>query len=138
MAKKLTAKLSDGTEWEAEEFARDVTGTVHVKLTPLKPEPPKEIFVRTYGDGTISASYRSKDEAIKYTGAQSGPSSNIHRYTLAPEPEPEKKPREWWVVKDTEWPNMWCFFNTKDEALEHVKANQLYRTGPFLAREVVE
>lgn len=50
----------------------------------------------------------------------------------------KREPREWWCVKDTEWPNMYCFFGSLSEAQEHHIANKLYRSKPFLVREVLE
>lgn len=132
---KLTAKLSDGREYEVMSTFMKRDGTeVQLFCEPIKPEPPKEIWANIYPDG--DRLFYSDREAVEILGRPERIGGKALRYVLAS--EPEKKPREWWVVKETEWPNMWCFFNTKDEALEYVKANQLYRTGPFLAREVVE
>ena len=135
---KLTAKLSDGREFEV--LCQSLTvggGAQHLTVIPLKPEPPEEIFVRLYSDGSISASYRTMTEAIAYTRGYSGP-SNIYRYTLAPEPEPEqKKPREWWVVTRSDGDVAWVF-KTKKEAEEYQKTDYLRNWKPFLVREVEE
>lgn len=135
---KLTAKLSDGREFEV--LCQSLTvggGAQHLTVIPLKPEPPEEIFVRLYSDGSISASYRTMTEAIAYTRGYSGP-SNIYRYTLAPEPEPEqKKPREWWAVYDADL----CasrMFKSEKAAKTYRLNDVVHRGHPFLVREVEE
>lgn len=49
----------------------------------------------------------------------------------------EPEPREWWAIKDTEWPNMYCFFGSLSEAEDYYASNKLRRSKPFLVREVV-
>jgi hypothetical protein len=83
---KLTAKLSDGTEWEVDILVHQRDGTKNAVLQPLKPSPPKEVWIVQYSDGSISASYRSAEEAEKYTVGFSG-TSKPHRYVLAEEPK---------------------------------------------------
>lgn len=94
-AEKLTAKLSDGTEWRVDILGGQPNGDMQVMLKPLKPSPPKEVYIRVYSDNSVSATYRTAEEAVVSTRGFSGP-SNIHRYILAEEPKPEpKKPREY-------------------------------------------
>lgn len=123
---KLTARLSDGTEWEVISRAGPTCGmrsgvpyrdeTIRVELRPLKPSPPKEVYLRVYSDESVSATYLTVNEAIACTRGYSGP-SNIHRYILAPEPEPVPKPaQEWWVVKSFQTGKVIESFDSRDTA----------------------
>lgn len=93
MSEKLTAKLSDGTEWEVvEKWTADGPGCVRCSLKPLKPSPPKEVFLCVYSDGSVSATYLTAEDASKYALGLSAPYP-VHRYTLAPEPESNSAPK---------------------------------------------
>lgn len=79
---KLTARLSDGTEWEVvEKWTADGPGCVRCSLKPLKPSPPKapkEVWVSFFRDGTPL-----NVESVYY-------GDSYRRYILAPEHEPKK------------------------------------------------
>lgn len=88
---KLTAKLSDGREYEVTSTFMKGDGTeVQLFCEPIKPEPPKEVWANYYPDGKFGNLYPSLDEAK----CSARPDGRSHRYILAPEPEPEKKPEE--------------------------------------------
>jgi hypothetical protein len=85
--KKLTARLSDGTEWEVVGDkvyqSKAARGEHVIWLKPLKlSPPPKEIWVPWYGSRGLGGSYASKDEAPPDTDCRS-----THRYVLAEEAE---------------------------------------------------
>ena len=91
MSEKLTARLSDGTEWEVVERCNTpfdvktnqiLDGYDRVLLKPLKPSPPKEVFVNVNSDGRVDLAY-APDEVLPRFSA-----GTFHRYILAPEPEP--------------------------------------------------
>lgn len=86
-SEKLTAKLSDGTEWKVVSNEPTAKGSENrvVWLMPLKPSPPKEVFLCVYSDGSVSATYLTAEDASKYALGLSAPYP-VHRYTLAPEP----------------------------------------------------
>lgn len=138
-SEKLTAKLSDGTEWEfttppQETF--DKSGWV-AWLKPLKPSPPKEVFLCVYSDGSVSATYLTAEDASKYALGLSAPYP-VHRYTLATEEtageknmrlakemfnadnamlKALKKPaREWWEVRYRDDTNAVSSFSSKERA----------------------
>jgi hypothetical protein len=122
---KLTAKLSDGTEWEVvntrieveyPDTHKQLTNHRTVLLKPIKPSPPKEVWVNVY-DGKHFGSAFSKKE-VEDIGLRDLPAAV--RYVLAEETLKEKtiqacyealngenlflkklkepQPREWWVV----------------------------------------
>jgi len=158
---KLTAKLSDGTEWEfttppQETF--DKSGWV-AWLKPLKPSPPKEVFLRVYSDNSISATYRTAKEAVECAPGYLGP-SNIHRYTLATEEtareknirlgkemfnadnamlkELKKPAREWWDVRNKKDGSICSTFHTEDAASFYVRKHFLGEAYEVVhVREVV-
>lgn len=91
---KLTARLSDGTEWEVLSTAGPTCGmrsgvpyrdeTIRVELKPKKPSPPKEVWINLYPDGQFAATHRSKYSAM--TNCENTGAVTL-RYILAPEPE---------------------------------------------------
>jgi hypothetical protein len=117
MTSKLTAKLSDGTEWEVyHKWTADGPGWVRCSLKPLKPSPPKEVWANVYPDLGYGYHYKTLKEAEKNLE----PSGSTHRYVLAEESKEEKpiynefnfrhswlnpkfvakpQPREWWDVR---------------------------------------
>lgn len=125
-SEKLTAKLSDGTEWKVVSNEPTAKGSENrvVWLMPLKPSPPKEVWVPYYeetpkGEDPLGSAFLSREEAAS-VGAR------VLHYTLAPEPkcmncdkemerigessknyfcrhcvvpEDPKPAREWWEVR---------------------------------------
>lgn len=89
-SEKLTAKLSDGTEWKVVSNEPTAKGSENrvVWLMPLKPSPPKEVWIMTGPDGKKDV-YTYEHNAI----FNQGPRDSIARYILAPEPESESAPK---------------------------------------------
>lgn len=87
---KLTAKLSDGTEWElvGEDKIFPATERLLVEMRRVKPSPPKEVYVQIYESNRVGAAY-GEDE-LPLVGSVMRP--QLVRYILAPEPEPLPKP----------------------------------------------
>lgn len=153
-ASKLTAKLSDGTEWEVLSYRGQAFGkrdgisykdeTIGLELKPLKNGPPKEVFLELPGEKEFqhirSYSFDSTTTGGKYT-----------RYVLAPEHDPEikaavkkaahqfldkKQAREWWCVYDHNH-RMHVMFEQYAAAVANFTAAPLDRNSPFLVREVL-
>lgn len=113
---KLTAKLSDGTEWEVLSYRGQAFGkrdgisykdeTIGLELKPLKNGPPKEVFLELPGEKEFqhirSYSFDSTTTGGKYT-----------RYVLADE---KKEPREWWEVICPCDPNIVNSFTSREKA----------------------
>lgn len=103
---KLTARLSDGTDWEVVERCNTpfdiktnqiLDGYDRVLLKPLKPSPPEEVFFTVHEKtGEIFSWALDRGTARGLSGGR-----DPIRYILAPEPEPDKKPaREWWIIRN--------------------------------------
>jgi hypothetical protein len=145
--KKLTAKLSDGTEWEVVERCDtpfDIkTNTIldgydRMLLKPLKPSPPKEVFVTMHKETGSLVSVRkailNTDDLYKCY--------SFHRYVLAEETLKEKairlgkeafngenilfkklekpQPREWWDVRYKKNGKAYCSYYVETDASEFV------------------
>jgi len=93
---KLTAKLSDGTEWEVVSTAGPTCGmrsgipyrdeTIRVELKPIKPSPPREVWVAHHKqNGTLGGARIANLDNIN-------PAFENFRYVLAEEPESDKDP----------------------------------------------
>jgi len=133
---KLTARLSDGTEWE---FTRNPEETFDKSswvawLRPLKPSPPKEVWVMTGPDGKKDL-YTYEHNAL----FNQGPRDSIARYLLTPEPaealkekanrlcaevfdaenilfKSPKPAREWWCVTEKQYGAVYGSFKSEEEA----------------------
>lgn len=120
MTQKLTAKLSDGTEWEVLSYRGQAFGkrdgisykdeTIGLELKPLKNGPPKEVFLELPGEKEFqhirSYSFDSTTTGGKYT-----------RYVLADE---KKEPREWTEENVRQHP-LWKFLQACRVHLMKVK-----------------
>lgn len=98
MTNKLTAKLSDGREFEVVNDMPTAEGSENrvVWLKPLKPEPPKELWVNIYKASLKFHSfcaYPTLERARQYVDDNY---AVTHHYVLADE---EKQAREWWEVR---------------------------------------
>lgn len=128
MTSKLTARLSDGTEWEVDgKWAADGPGCVRCSLKPLKPSPPKEVYV-SYGAGRVW-----NVEEYDFSNEGGYPA---RRYVLAEEPKAKPQPREWWCVYDHNL-TMSAMFASKEAAFRHYNIAKIDRDFPFLVREVL-
>jgi hypothetical protein len=113
MTEKLTAKLSDGTEWEVvrlEHRTYDVhtnqmiDGWKMALLKPLKPSPPKEVWV-SYGVGEV---WNVETHDFSKEGGYPA-----HRYVLAEEPKEKPQPREWWEVRYLDDSRPYCSYKSE-------------------------
>jgi hypothetical protein len=80
--RKLTAKLSDGTEWEVREseiiLAED--GKPHRYLVPIaKSSPPKEVWAWIQSNGKVCGATEDRSAAESWTGHM----REVARYVLA-------------------------------------------------------
>lgn len=98
MTEKLT-NLETGTEWKVfsgsfvgEDGARVVT------LVPLKPKPPKELWVSFNNSGRVQHLYRTKEESEKVICDGQNP---VTRYVLAEDEseKPKREPKEFYAVR---------------------------------------
>lgn len=104
---KLTAKLSDGTEYEVLCQSLTVGGGVqHLTVVPLKPEPPTEMWINIYPNVLCSVAYSGYKEAAENVNKNMGGRTICYvrrtsvldgKYPI-PKLDPEQKPREWWGV----------------------------------------
>lgn len=135
---KLTARLSDGTEWEVLSTAGPTCGmrsgvpyrdeTIRVELKPKKPSPPKEVWVSCDKDGDVWN--------VEKHNFSNGGGYPCHRYILAPEetktermvkasgltdPSPfnvlkPKPAREWWDVRYLDDGRPYCSYDNEAQA----------------------
>jgi len=134
---KLTAKLSDGREYEVMSTFMKRDGTeVQLFCEPIKPEPPKEIWANIYPDG--DRLFYSDREAVEILGRPERIGGKALRYVLAS--EPEKKPREWWaVVREVEGTHPVAKLCTsEDEALRMAMYEAITNAGKYDVRRMRE
>jgi hypothetical protein len=121
MSTKLTARLSDGTEWEVVERCDtpfDIkTNTIldgydRMLLKPLKPSPPKELWVAVENATGLFGGTRLTD-----IGKNLNPDYTNFRYVLAEEPKAKPQPREWWDVRCILNDKVLCSYDNYGEAL---------------------
>ncbi len=146
---KLTARLSDGTEFEVLTQSLTVGGGTHTLLVkPLKPSPPKELWVNVYTTntrGTTVCAHTDKPVAL----ASLNPPGETHRYVLAEEPKEmdhgldaaaylgkKPQPREWWIVYDFVAGKDYVFDNEGAAKISYEHA-PTHRRPPIHVREVL-
>jgi hypothetical protein len=131
--KKLTARLSDGTEWKVVNNLPATEGSENrvVWLTPIKPSPPKELWVAVENATGLCGGTR-----LTEIGKGLNPDYTNFRYVLAEEPKENPQPREWWEVRYRDGDKMFTKTNLRID-LPAVMEHQDYE-GQFYIVHVRE
>lgn len=146
MTNKLTAKLSDGREFEVVgsfgpislgvgDGSLKTSGEMQLLVKPLKSEPPKEVFLELKGGQGLQYinSYTLDGKLAENT-------KHYTRYVLAvDEPKQEKKAREWWFVHASGNSDPYCFFDKESEARDFCDrdSQRMKEVGMIVRYEVV-
>jgi hypothetical protein len=104
MSNKLTAKLSDGREYEVlsgDDIANH-PDRIWLSVKPIKREPPKKVWVNVHRDGE---KFFYEQFADSRANARTATYDATYCYRLMGDEkaaEEKREPREWWQIVDNE------------------------------------